>query len=177
MNLIMKKALSLFLLFAAIISTAVLASCGDDNENPSTATVAGVYSGNDALKFSFQGQDYSATAAGAKYDISQNNDGSLNIVFPEETFDFSAEVPAVGKIVQGSYAVKNIPFDKTKNAYYLDYAGKAKADVTVFGQTGNYELTVGEVTVTFTGSSVKVVNDHKFGKMPFQLCNTFDGAK
>ncbi len=174
----MKKIVSFMLLFAAIISTAVLASCGDDNDNPSAASsVAGSYSGNDALKFSFQGQDYSTTAVGAKYDISENKDGSLNVVFPEETFDFSSQVPMVGKIVQGSYVVKNIPFDKAKYAYYLDYSGKAKADVTVFGKTDNYELTVGEVTVTFNGNSVKVVNDHKFGKMPFQMCNTFDGAK
>lgn len=173
----MKKIVSFMLLFVAMVTTAVLASCGDDNKDPETVSVAGVYTGNDALKFSFQGQDYSTTATGAKYDISQNKDGSLNIVFPEETFDFSAEVPMVGKIVQGSYVVKNIPFDKAKNAYYLDYAGKAKADVTVFGKTANYELTVGEVTVTFNGSNVKVVNDHKFGKMPFQLLNTFDGAK
>lgn len=173
----MKKLVSLMLLIVAIVTTAVLSSCGDDNDNPSTTSVAGVYSGNDALKFSFQGQDYSTTAVGAKYDISQNKDGSLNIVFPEETFDFSTQVPMVGKIVQGSYVVKNVPFDKAKNAYYLDYSGNAKADVTVFGKTDNYELTVGEVTVTFNGSNVKVVNDHKFGKMPFQMCNTFDGAK
>lgn len=173
----MKKILSLMLLFVAMLTTVTLASCGGDKDEPAATSVAGTYKGNDALKFSFQGKDYSTTAVGAKYEISVNKDGSLNIVFPEETFDFSVEVPMVGKIVQGSFAVKNIPFDKAKNAYCLNYAGKVKADVTVFGKTANYEVTLGEVTVSFNGSSVKVVNNHKFGSMPFQLCNTFDGAK
>ncbi len=83
----------------------------------------------------------------------------------------------VGKIVQGSYTIKNIPYDSAKKAYYLDYTDKATADVTVFGNTKNYTVTKGIVTVTFTGSTVTVENEHKFGSMPMELYATFVGKK
>ena len=84
----MKKIVSAMLLFAAIITTAVLASCGDDNDEPAKESLTGNYMGNDALGIAFTGKNYSATAGGVKYAISENKDGSLNITFPEENFDF-----------------------------------------------------------------------------------------
>ena len=87
----MKKIVSAMLLFAAIITTAVLASCGDDNDEPAKESLTGNYMGNDALGIAFAGNDYSATAGGVKYAISENKDGSLNITFPEENFDFTGQ--------------------------------------------------------------------------------------
>lgn len=175
----MKKIVSAMLLFAAIITTAVLASCGDGNDEPAKESLTGNYMGNDALGIAFTGKDYSATAGGVKYAISENKDGSLNITFPEENFDFTGQSSPFNQIMQGSYVVKNIPFNAAKNAYYLDYGGTVRVDVTLNGKQGNYEITSGELSVTFDGSNVKLVNAYKYKGMPpaLTMTSTFDGVK
>lgn len=175
----MKKIVSAMLLFAAIITTAVLASCGDDNDEPAKESLTGNYMGNDALGIAFAGKNYSATAGGVKYAISENKDGSLNITFPEENFDFTGQKAPFNLIMQGSYVVKNIPFNAAKNAYYLDYGGTVRVDVTLNGKQGNYEITSGELSVTFNGSNVKLVNAYKYKGMPpaLTMTSTFDGVK
>lgn len=175
----MKKIVSAVLLFAAIITTAVLASCGDGNDEPAKESLTGNYMGNDALGIAFTGKDFSATAGGVKYTISENKDGSLNITFPEENFDFTGQNSPFNQIMQGSYVVKNIPFNAAKNAYYLDYGGTVRVDVTLNGKQGNYEITSGELSVTFDGSNVKLVNAYKYKGMPPALTmkSTFNGVK
>lgn len=175
----MKKIVSAMLLFAAIITTAVLASCGDDNDEPAKESLTGNYVGNDALEIAFAGKGYSATAGGVKYAISENKDGSLNITFPEENFDFTGQKAPFNQIMQGSYVVKNIPFNAAKNAYYLDYGGTVRVDVTLNGKQGNYEITSGELSVTFNGSNVKLVNAYKYKGMPpaLTMTSTFEGVK
>lgn len=175
----MKKIVSAMLLFAAIITTAVLASCGDGNDEPAKESLTGNYMGNDALGIAFTGKDYSATAGGVKYAISENKDGSLNITFPEENFDFTGQNAPFIQIMQGSYVVKNIPFNAAKNAYYLNYGGTVRVDVTLNGKQGNYEITSGELSVTFDGSNVKLVNAYKYKGMPpaLTMTSTFNGVK
>ena len=175
----MKKIVSAMLLFAAIITTAVLASCGDDNDEPAKESLTGNYMGNDALEIAFTGKNYSATAGGVKCAISENKDGSLNITFPEENFDFTGQRAPFNQIMQGSYVVKNIPFNAAKNAYYLDYGGTVRVDVTLNGKQGNYEITSGELSVTFDGSNVKLVNAYKYKGMPpaLTMTSTFNGVK
>lgn len=175
----MKKIVSAMLLFAAIITTAVLASCGDGNDEPAKESLTGNYMGNDALGIAFTGKDYSATAGGVKYTISENKDGSLNITFPEENFDFTGQSSPFNQIMQGSYVVKNIPFNAAKNAYYLKYGGTVRVDVTLNGKQGNYEITSGELSVTFNGSNVKLVNAYKYKGMPpaLTMTSTFNGVK
>lgn len=175
----MKKIVSAMLLFAAIITTAVLASCGDDNDEPAKESLTGNYMGNDALGIAFTGKNYSATAGGVKYAISKNKDGSLNITFPEENFDFTGQNAPFIQIMQGSYVVKNIPFNAAKNAYYLDYGGTVRVDVTLNGKQGNYEITSGQLSVTFDGSNVKLVNAYKYKGMPpaLTMTSTFNGVK
>ena len=165
----MKKLLSLMLLLmAAVITTAT-----DDNK---TASVAGTYTGKDMLSFSVMGMDLKQpNTADVNYVINQNNDGSISVVIPEETFDFTAQ--KMGNIVQGSFSVTNIPYDKTKNAYYLDYSNNASADVFVYGAKKNYTITKGEITVSFSGNKVTVVNVHKFGNMPMEMTGTFVGTR
>ena len=175
----MKKIVSAMLLFAAIITTAVLASCGDDNDEPAKESLTGNYMGNDALGVDFTGNNYYATAGGVKYAISENKDGSLNITFPEENFDFTGQNSPFNQIMQGSYVVKNIPFNAAKNAYYLNYGGTVRVDVTLNGKQGNYEITSGELSVTFDGSNVKLVNAYKYKGMPpaLTMTSTFNGVK
>lgn len=175
----MKKIVSAMLLFAAIITTAVLASCGDDNDEPAKESLTGNYMGNDALGIAFTGKNYSATAGGVKYAISENKDSSLNITFPEENFDFTGQNSPFNQIMQGSYVVKNIPFNAAKNAYYLNYGGTVRVDVTLNGKQGNYEITSGELSVTFDGSNVKLVNAYKYKGMPpaLTMTSTFNGVK
>lgn len=175
----MKKIVSAMLLFAAIITTAVLASCGDGNDEPAKESLTGNYMGNDALGIAFTDKNYSATAGGVKYAISENMDGSLNITFPEENFDFTGQRAPFNQIMQGSYVVKNIPFNAAKNAYYLNYGGTVRVDVTLNGKQGNYEITSGELSVTFDGSNVKLVNAYKYKGMPpaLTMTSTFNGVK
>ena len=177
----MKKLFTLMLLFmAAVMTTATFTSCGDDDDD-NTPSVAGSYTGKDELDFSVMGQSYKqSNTADVNYIVTQNNDGSISVVIPEETFDYSAVKmgnSSMGNIVQGSYSVTNIPYDNTKNAYYLDYSGNASADVEVFGRKKNYSVTEGKITVSFSGSKVTVVNVHKFGNMPMDMTGTFVGTR
>lgn len=171
----MKKLFSPMLLFmAAVMTTATFTSCGDDDNK--TASVAGTYTGKDTLSFSVMGMDLKQpNTADVNYVINQNNDGTISVVIPEETFDFTAQ--KMGNIVQKSYSVTNIPYDKTKNAYYLDYSNNASADVFVYGNEKNYTVTVGKITVTFSGNKVTIVNEHKFGGMPMTMTGTFVGTR
>lgn len=173
----MKKLFSLMLLLmAAVMTTATFTSCGDDDDDNKTASVAGTYTGKDMLSFSVMGMDLKQpNTADVNYVINQNNDGTISVVIPEETFDFTAQ--KMGNIVQGSYSVTNIPYDKTKNAYYLDYSNNASADVFVYGAKKNYTITKGEITVSFSGNKVTVVNVHKFGSMPMAMTGTFVGTR
>lgn len=173
----MKKLFSLMLLFmAAVMTTATFTSCGDDDDDNKTASVAGTYTGKDTLSFSVMGMDLKQpNTADVNYVINQNNDGTISVVIPEETFDFTAQ--KMGNIVQRSYSVTNIPYDKTKNAYYLDYSNNASADVFVYGNEKNYTVTVGKITVTFSGNKVTIVNEHKFGGMPMTMTGTFVGTR
>lgn len=173
----MKKLLSLMLLLmAAVMTTATFTSCGDDDDDNKTASVAGTYTGKDMLSFSVMGMDLKQpNTADVNYVINQNNDGSISVVIPEETFDFTAQ--KMGNIVQGSFSVTNIPYDKTKNAYYLDYSNNASADVFVYGAKKNYTITKGEITVSFSGNKVTIVNVHKFGNKSMVMTGTFVGTR
>ena len=172
----MKKLFTLMLLFmAAVMTTATFTSCGDDDDD-NTPSVAGSYTGKDTLSFSVMGMDLKQpNTADVNYVINQNNNGTISVVIPEETFDFTAQ--KMGNIVQGTYSVTNIPYDKTKNAYYLDYSNKASADVFVYGAKKNYTITEGKITVSFSGNKVTVVNVHKFGNMPMGMTGTFVGTR
>lgn len=179
----MKKLLSLMLLLlAAMMTTATFTACGDDDDDDNnTATVAGSYTGKDTLNFAFGKQNFKqANTADVNYVINQNNDGSISVVIPEETFDFTTVKMgnmSMGNIVQGTYSVTNIPYDKAKNVYYLDYSNKVSAEVFVYGNKNNYTVTEGEITVSFSGNKVTVVNVHKFGKMPMVMTGTFVGTR
>ena len=142
----MKKLLSLMLLLmAAVMTTATFTSCSDDDDDNS-------YTGKDELSFSVMGMDLKqSNTADVNYIVNQNSNGSVSVIIPEETFDFSAVKMgnvSMGNIVQGGYSVNNIPYDATKKAYYLDYSNNASADVFVYGAKKNYTITKGEITVS-----------------------------
>lgn len=172
----MKKLFTLMLLFmAAVMTTATFTSCGDDDDD-NTPSVAGSYTGKDTLSFSVMGMDLKQpNTADVNYVINQNNNGTISVVIPEETFDFTAQ--KMGNIVQGTYSVTNIPYDKAKNAYYLDYSNKVSAEVFVYGKKKNYTVTEGKITVSFSGNKGMVVNVHKFGNMPMGMTGTFVGTR
>ena len=177
----MKKLFTLMLLFmAAVMTTATFTSCGDDDDD-NTPSVAGSYTGKDELDFSVMGQSYKqSNTAEVNYIVTQNNDGSISVVIPEETFDYSAVKMgnmSMGSIVQGTYSVTNIPYDKAKNVYYLDYSNKVSAEVLVYGNKKNYTVTEGKITVSFSGNKVTVVNVHRFGNMPMGMTGTFVGTR
>lgn len=176
----MKKLLSFMLLFVAVMTASVLTSCGDDNNDDKT-TVAGTYTGTDSLHFGMATTSYKTGATNVQYVVTENSDNSINVTLSEETYDFSATVPFVGKIVQGSYTIKNIPYDATKKAYYLDYSNNASAHISISGmgmkRDKDYDVTLGQITVTFTGSTVTIENVHKFGSMPMALNAIFIGTK
>lgn len=174
----MKKLFSFVLLLAAVLTTTVLASCdGDNNDNASS--FSGTYIGTDSLKFGMGTVSYKTAAGNVQFVVTMNSDGSINVTLPREAFDFSDAVPMVDKIVQGGYTIKNIPYDSTRKAYYLDYSNKASANVSISGMnlSKEYTVTFGQITVTFTGSTMTVVNVHKFGNMPMKLAATFIGTK
>ncbi|MDD6553779.1 MAG: calycin-like domain-containing protein [Prevotellaceae bacterium] len=177
----MKKLFAFLLFAAALMTTTTFVSCSDDDDdNTVIDNLSGNYSGKDTLSFSVMGMTFNQPSTEEViYTVKKNNDGTINVVIPQETFDFSAvkmSTMSIGNIVQGSYTVSNIPYNSTKGAYYLDYASqKDSAQVTYFGASKKYEVTDGKITVTFRNDSIIVNNEHQFGVMPMKLNGKFVG--
>ncbi|MDO4160399.1 MAG: calycin-like domain-containing protein [Prevotellaceae bacterium] len=112
--------------------------------------------------------------------VTENADGTINVTYPE--YSFSGTM--MGDLTLGTLTIPNIPFDETKNAYYLDYSSlgltqhfKAESN-GVATMDNDYVLgTTSEITVELTDNSVKITNPFKLGNMPLSLTSSFEGTK
>ncbi len=140
-------------------------------------SLAGTYTGADSLSV---GSQWGYWAQGLSYTITANDDGTVNVVVPEQTF----EGTVMGNITQGQFTISNIAYDESRGAFYRNYSDDAiKAHVKAVrnGTTtmdSDYQLNNAEITIKANGNGgVSIVNTYKFGNMPFQLTGTFTGTK
>ena len=177
----MKKLLSLMLLLmAAVMTTATFTSCGDDDDDKTETPAekaAGIYTGTDQVTI---GGQWTYTSS-ADYTITANADGSINLTIGTETY----ENTLMGNITQGTFTIKNIPYDAKTLSFTKDYeADNLSAHVTmVKGETTtmdkDFSIPSGTITVTpQADGSIKITNSqYTYGRMPFKMDAEFTGTR
>ena len=155
---------------------------------PGTKT-AGTFSGTNSVNV---GDQWTYTAD-IDYEITANEDGSINLTLPEYTLTNTE----IGDLTLGGYTITGIQFDLSRGAFYSDYGTKGlKMHFTSVkdGQTTmdkDYDLSPDsyisiEPINKGVKQGVKVVNSFGLGtigensqfhtSMPFDLTATFEGA-
>ncbi len=181
----MKKLFTLMLLFmAAVMTTTTFTACGDDDDdNNKTETpaekTAGIYTGTDKIIIN-NNNEWTYTSS-ADYTVTANTDGTINLTIGTETY----ENTLMGNITQGTFTIKDIPYDAKTLSFTKDYAAdNLSAHVTmVKGETTtmdkDFSIPSGTITVTpQADGSIKITNkQYTYGKMPFNMDAEFTGTR
>ena len=181
----MKKLFTLMLLFmAAVMTTTTFTACGDDDDdNNKTETpaekTAGIYTGTDKIIIN-NNNEWTYTSS-ADYTVTANTDGTINLTIGTETY----ENTLMGNITQGTFTIKDIPYDAKTLSFTKDYAAdNLSAHVTmVKGETTtmdkDFSIPSGTITVTpQADGSIKITNSqYTYGRMPFKMDAEFTGTR
>lgn len=141
------------------------------------STIAGYYYGTNSVVVGGQ-FTYNVEVGNT---ITENADGTINVAIPE----YKIPATVMGDLTLGAVEIKNIAFDKDKNAYYRMYSGdgltqhfKAEKDGNVT-MDKDYNFTEGSyIQIALNeNKSVTVVNSFKLGAMPFPIVATLLGEK
>lgn len=160
--------------------TTVTYSVDEVSEISFEETIDGSYNGTQTIVINNTAA-WTYVAESIAVTITANADGTINVSYPEYTLPGTM----MGDLTLGAVTVSNIPYDESKNAYYLDYGSLGLTQhfkcVTTQGVTSmdsDYVLGTGSaITVEKTDSGLKITNPFKLGKMPFPLVATFEGTK
>lgn len=145
-------------------------------EEQAAESIAGTYAGTQTVDIN----SMFTYTANINVEITENADGTINVTYPE----YSLAGTMMGDLTLGAISIQNIPFDESKNAYYLDYSSlgltqhfKAEKD-GVATMDKDYTLgTTSAITVEKTATGIKIANPFKLGAMPFPLTSSFEGTK
>ncbi len=146
-------------------------------ETRTESTIAGYYYGINSVVVGGQ-FTYNVEVGNT---ITENADGTINVAIPE----YKIPATVMGDLTLGAVEIKNIAFDKDKNAYYRMYSGdgltqhfKAEKDGNVT-MDKDYNFTEGSyIQIALNeNKSVTVVNSFKLGAMPFPIVATLLGEK
>ncbi len=153
------------------------------------AKTAGTFGGTNSVNV---GDQWTYTAD-IDYEITANEDGSINLTLPEYTLTDTE----IGDLTLGGYTITGITFDMSRGAFYSDYGSKGLKmhfKAVKDGQTTmdkDYDLSPDshisiEPINKGVKQGVKVVNTFGLGtigengkyqtSMPFDLTATFEGA-
>ena len=146
---------------------------------PQAYKTQGSYTGNDSLCIGGNAS-WTYVAADSKVQVTANADSTINITMPEEKFTGTV----MGDITQGTFTIKNIPYDAATGTFSKDYvADSVMAHVTcVTGGSAtmdkDYLFTTGKVTVTpASDGTLSIANVYKYGNMPFDITAKYVGKK
>lgn len=149
---------------------------------------AGTFSGTNSVNV---GDQWTYTAD-INYEITANEDGSINLILPEYTLTGTE----IGDLTLGGYTITGITFDVSRGAFYSDYGTQ---ELTMHFKAVNGGRTTMDNDYIISPTShisiepinkngrqgVKVVNSFGLGRivngqftttMPFDLTATFEGA-
>ena len=152
-----------------MLASAVMVSCGDDEPAPSG--LAGTW--GTSMSVNVVGQPLNASV---DYVISDNADGSINVVVP--AYDLSVQMgPKQMQMHIGSFTVKNIAYDANKKAYYKAFAdGNLGLEFNMNGapaKTYKFDNSkcTSEIIVSATNDGkVSIVNNYSLeGSMPYAI--------
>lgn len=187
----MKRLSFLFLIASMVVASLSLASCGDDDDNEDVneakraiaSQYVGTYSGNDKINVNMATVSWDYTTANAvSYRITSNNDGSINVTIPEETYTDTQ----IGDITVGSYTIDSLKYN-VLTGFTRAYKGSG-ARVHFKSTGGNYPIILNDnyaftsdacvISVTrSTAGVIQVKNAYVLGKSPVVITNSFTGTK
>lgn len=186
----MKRLDFFFLLVSIVMASFTLTSCGDDdNEDVNNAKNAiaqgyvGTYSGTDNLNVGMAAVSWNySTANSVSYRITANNDGTINVTMPEETYTDTQ----IGNITIGSYTIDSLKY--VVAGYTRAYKGsKAKVHFSSTGSdkypivlNDNYSFSSDACVITVNRTSdgtIQINNAYVLGKSPVLIKHTFTGTK
>ena len=147
-------------------------------EASAASKVAGNYSGSTSLTVGPSFGPYDA--ANVSYKITANEDGTINVTTPTESY---AGVMMVGNLTIDSYTVKNLSYDKATNSFVRDYSkdgikvhlksdGMMKLDKDYpFQATSKMIVKLGE------NGALTITNNYSLTGMPLSISATYTGKK
>ena len=146
-----------------------------------TDNFAGSYKGED--KISVGGIATYTSSEAVTYKVTSNEDGTVNLTVPEETF----KKTVMGNLTLSSYTISKIPYDESKKAFIKAYKDdKIKFHLIIKNDNGTvisdkeytFDNEICKVTITKgADGKLTVSNTYQMGKMPFQISGTFTGTK
>ena len=117
------------------------------------------------------------------YKVTANEDGTVNLTVPEETF----KKTMMGNLTLSSYTISKIPYDESKKAFIKAYKDdKIKFHFIIKDDNGavtsdkeyTFDSRICKVTITKgADGKLTVSNTYQMGKMPFPISGTFTGTK
>lgn len=145
-----------------------------------TDNFVGSYKGED--KISVAGILYTSSEA-VTYKVTANEDGTVNLTVPEETF----KKTIMGNLTLSSYTISKIPYDESKKAFIKAYKDdNIKFHLIIKNDNGTvisdkeytFDSRICKVTITKgADGKLTVSNTYQMGKMPFPISGTFTGTK
>ena len=146
-----------------------------------TDNFAGSYKGED--KISVGGLFSYTSSEAVTYKVTANEDGTVNLTVPEETF----KKTMMGNLTLSSYTISKIPYDESKKAFIKAYKDdNIKFHFIIKDDNGavtsdkeyTFDSRICKVTITKgADGKLTVSNTYQMGKMPFPISGTFTGTK
>nr|WP_311146760.1 calycin-like domain-containing protein [Prevotella denticola] len=146
-----------------------------------TDNFIGGYKGED--KISVGGLFSYTSSEAVTYKVTANEDGTVNLTVPEETF----KKTMMGNLTLSSYTISKIPYDESKKAFIKAYKDdKIKFHLIIKDDKGavtsdkeyTFDSRICKVTITKgADGKLTVSNTYQMGKMPFPISGTFTGTK
>lgn len=146
-----------------------------------TDNFVGSYKGED--KISVGGLFSYTSSEAVTYKVTANEDGTVNLTVPEETF----KKTMMGNLTLSSYTISKIPYDESKKAFIKAYKDdNIKFHLIIKDDKGavtsdkeyTFDSRICKVIITKgADGKLTVSNTYQMGKMPFPISGTFTGTK
>ncbi|MGP1525761.1 calycin-like domain-containing protein [Prevotella multiformis] len=146
-----------------------------------TDNFAGSYKGED--KISVGGIATYTSSEAVTYKVISNEDGTVNLTVPEETF----KKTVMGNLTLSSYTISKIPYDESKKAFIKAYKDdnikfhfiiKNDNGTVISDKEYTFDSRICKVIITKgADGKLTVSNTYQMGKMPFPISGTFTGTK
>ena len=167
----MNKLFSILSTGLILLASALVTSCGDDDPVPSG--LAGTWKTTMNVNI----VDDLPLSVDVDYVISDNADGSINVVVPAYTLTVQMGPTRQMQMNIGSFTVKNIAYDVDRKAYYKAFAdGSLGLEFNMAGapaKTYKFDNSkcTSEITVSATNDGkVSIVNNYSLeGSMPYAI--------
>ncbi len=148
-------------------------------EASAASKVAGNYTGKTSL---LVGPAYGPyDASNVSYKITANNDGTINVTTPTESY---AGIMMVGNLTIDSYTVKNLSYDEATHSFIRDYSSdglkvhlKSEGGLMSLNKDYAFESPSKIIVKLDENGTLTITNSYKLTHMPLSISATYTGKK